>query len=243
MKLTLRSLDLLIWAAAVSVRAAINLDGDQVSGPVTDGDPSPIADPLTYHPDQHDCPLPCTDLSNVHSWITYFSVDRLRRCKEPMLLQFSVLHPLDDPRTTTLIRGCTLSSSTGDADKSSVSAMATEVENPKKEAKLFEPSLDVTPACVAPGLETQGRLELAASGATGNRDVTEVTSLLQDMQKYFEAKDNCNEKFLFGYYKQIVASIYIGAELGKPTVGSAVTALVKHLKAAGPTANQTVAQL
>ena len=65
-------------------RAAIGPDGTQVLGPVSDGDPSPIADINTYYPDQHDCPLPCTDYTNIHSWITYFSTKRVRRCSRPM---------------------------------------------------------------------------------------------------------------------------------------------------------------
>jgi hypothetical protein len=68
------------------VRSAINANGTQAII-VSEGDPSPIADIDTYYPDQHDCPLPCTDYANIHSWITYFSLERLRRCSQPMYVQ------------------------------------------------------------------------------------------------------------------------------------------------------------
>jgi hypothetical protein len=95
----------LLWSAGV-VRSAINPDGTHAVEPVTDDDASPIGDMTTYYPDQHDCPLQCEDLTNTNSWITYFSVERLSRCNETMLLQFSVTQPLDRPDSTILIRSC-----------------------------------------------------------------------------------------------------------------------------------------
>src|SRR4051794_14143438 len=83
-------------AGLVMVHAAVNLDGSQAVDPVSEDDPSPIANPITYYPDQHDCPLPCSaDISNVHKWTPYHSVDRLKRCELPMLLHFSVPLALD----------------------------------------------------------------------------------------------------------------------------------------------------
>lgn len=66
------------------VKAAIDIEGHRVVDPVGEDDFSPIADINTYYPDQHDCPLPCTDYANIHSWIPYLSVERLKRCHEPM---------------------------------------------------------------------------------------------------------------------------------------------------------------
>jgi len=66
------------------VDAAIDIEGLRVVDPVGEEDPSPIADINTYYPDQHDCPLPCVDYANIHSWIPYLSVARLQRCHQPM---------------------------------------------------------------------------------------------------------------------------------------------------------------
>jgi hypothetical protein len=73
-----------ILSSSGLVRSAININGTQAVDAVTEEDPSPIADINTYYPDQHDCPLLCVDYANIHSWITYFSVERLRRCNKPM---------------------------------------------------------------------------------------------------------------------------------------------------------------
>lgn len=51
-----------------AVRAAQNIDGTPAAEPVDEDDPSLIADPTAYLPDQHDCPLSCVDYANTHSW-------------------------------------------------------------------------------------------------------------------------------------------------------------------------------
>ncbi|KAI1772844.1 carbohydrate-binding module family 24 protein [Hypoxylon cercidicola] len=199
------------------VHAAVNLDGVQVVDPVTDEDPSPIADPITYQPDQHQCPLPCIDYANVHKWTSYISVDRLQRCEEPMLLQFSVAHPLDDPDTTVLIRSCTLGLESSKADRTIANATSLEIDNPKKADYLFEKSLDVAPSCAFEGTKVDGKLAFSTSSGDSTGDSSGIASLLTGIQDFFNTKDNCDETYLFAYHKQTVASVYIGPGLGKPT--------------------------
>lgn len=223
----------LVWGSSL-VHSAMNIDGTQAVAPLTEADPSPIDDMHTYYPDQHDCPVPCIDYSNTHSWITYLSVDRLRRCQEPMLLQFSITQPLDDPAFGILIRSCSFGSGSD-----TNATFASPMKNPKKAKYLFQPSLDFAPACTTNGKEIQEKLELATStGSIGDKG--EVVGMLEGMQQYFDAKDNCDENFLFAYHKEMVASIYIGAGLGKPTVQSALRASVGRLGTGG---SRTVAQL
>ncbi|RYP06455.1 hypothetical protein DL766_010222 [Monosporascus sp. MC13-8B] len=232
----------LVWGASLA-RSAVDLNGAQVVAPVTEDDPSPISDFKTYYPDQFDCPLPCVDYSNIHSWTPYFSLDRLRRCEEPMLLQFSVSHPLDDPDTTVLIRSCTLRSVSIADNNAGVAATGVPVENPKKSEELLDASLDIAPACAVTGKELQEKLALLASGSGGKGSGGEVASLLEGMRKFFSAEDNCDENFLFAYYRQTVAGVYIGAGLGKPTIGSAMEALAARLQTGGSIPSRTVAQL
>jgi hypothetical protein len=142
----------LLWGASV-VRSAINPDGTQAVEPVTDDDASPIADMATYYPDLHDCPLECEDPNNTNSWITYFSVERLKRCNETMLLQFSITQPLDKSDSTILIRSCSLGCSNG--NDATIGPELPTVENPKKDEKLYLPSLESAPACTAEGIETK----------------------------------------------------------------------------------------
>ncbi|KAF4508203.1 hypothetical protein G6O67_004613 [Ophiocordyceps sinensis] len=227
-----------LWGASL-VSSAINLDGDQVLLPLAEDDASPIGDPGTYHPDRHDCPLRCADYTNMHSWITYFSVDRLSRCEKPMLLQLSVTQPLDDPDSTILIRSCTLESVLDD----NVTETRPPVDNPKKANDIFWPSLDEAPACLATGLEVDNEMSLAMSSGSGHADGQDLTRLIQGMQDFFDAPDNCDESFVFAYHKGTVASIFVGKRLGKRTVSSALGALAGHLGSYGPIPDRVVAQL
>ncbi|KAI9163903.1 Killer toxin subunits alpha/beta [Paramyrothecium foliicola] len=226
----------------VSVRAAVNLNGDRVVNPVGDKDPSPIADPRTYYPDQHDCPLPYSDYSNIHAWTPYFSVERLHRCEQPMLLQFSVTQPLKTSNNTS-IRGCTLETSEAKQSNSfGTSANSKVVDNPKKSDNLVDKSLDVAAACVADGVETDGSLTLSTTNS-GSQSGGDIASFLVHTQKYFDESDNCDESFLFAYHRSLVASLYIGQSLGKPTVASTVQALTSRLQSETELGNRTIAQV
>lgn len=224
------------------VRCAINLDGSQAVEAASEDnpdDPSPIGDINTYQPDQHDCPPPCVDYANIHSWIPYLSVQRLSRCKAPMLLQLSVSQPLDVEDSTILIRSCTL----GSHSTAAKIIDETPVDNPKKEDTLVQDgSLNVAPACVISGTPVSTKLSIG-KGDPGNGNKEQIASLLKGINKFFSTKDNCDEKFVFAYYQQTVASVYIGPGLGKPTVESALDALGEHISAGGSVSNQTVAEL
>ncbi|KAL2132280.1 hypothetical protein VTI74DRAFT_3994 [Chaetomium olivicolor] len=159
-----------------------------------------------------------------------------------MLLYFSVLLPLDDPNTDVLIRSCTLRSDPASASDRTVSnATPMPIDNPKLGTGLFQASLDVAPACAIDGRESSGELALTASG--GRALSREAVGLLDGMEKFFDATDNCDETFLFAYHKQTVASLHIGAGLGKRTVASALQAVAGRLQAGDLVANQTVAQI
>ncbi|KAK4072464.1 CAZyme family GH18 and CBM24 [Trichoderma harzianum] len=228
----------ILWGTGF-VRSAINIDGSQAVEPVSEDDPSPIADINTYYPDRYDCPLPCIDLANTHTWTPYLSVDRLKRCNEPMLLQLSITQPLDDPISNILIRSCTLGSQETPSFKSTVSS----IQNPKKGKNLFRGgSLKNSPACAITGFEVDDKLVLAKS-SSGKGNGREIASLLESMSEYFEAKDNCDENFLFAYHKETVASVYIGAGLGKPTVSSALKSLAASVHDSNSISSHTVAQL
>jgi hypothetical protein len=229
----MRSIAIVIAIGAHLARCAVDINGNQVTEPLESDDPSPIGDLRTYYPDQHDCPLTCSDYANMHSWTPYISVERLQRCNEPMLLQFSVSKPLDDPKTTVLIRSCTL-----EGQQLGNQTGVHSIENPKKNESLVESSLGTAPACFADGIETTRDLNFSAEGSA-KVNSTEVVKVLEGLQKFFEAKDNCDENVVFTYYKNTVASMYIGNGYGKATVSS----LLDAAKLSGVGSASTVAQI
>jgi LysM repeat protein len=78
-------------------------------------------------------------------------------------------------------------------------------------------------------------------GSGGNPD--DVVGLLEGMERFFDAKDNCDENFLFAWHKKTAAGVYLGAALGKPTVASAVRALASRLQTGRSVPNRTIAEL
>ncbi|KZM21352.1 chitinase [Ascochyta rabiei] len=190
----------LLYGVSV-VRSAINPDGTQAVEPVTDDDASPIADMATYYPDLHDCPLECDDLTNTNGWITYFSMERLKRCNETMLLQFSITQLLDKSDSTILIRTCSLRSS--NSIDATVRPELLTVENPKKDEKLYLPSLESAPACTAEGIKTKDLVHIVTGNGRSNStssSTSDIDGILDGIGKHFAAKDNCDELFVFAYH-------------------------------------------
>ncbi|PVH92114.1 glycoside hydrolase family 18 protein [Periconia macrospinosa] len=181
--------------------------------------PSPINHPRITYAQQPDCPVTCFDYANVNSWTSYTSVKRLQRCEEPMLIQLSLASPLDDPRATLLIRSCTLGKQQSEAEMSLKSA-----KNPKKDEGLFDPGLETAPACLASGAEVTRDANVFLEDKK-RANSTEVDEILEGMQKFFEVKDNCDESAVFSYYKNTVASVYVGSDYGKTTASSIISAL------------------
>ncbi|KAF2742939.1 carbohydrate-binding module family 24 protein [Sporormia fimetaria CBS 119925] len=180
-----------------------------------------------------DCPAPCVDYSNTHSWTPYFSIRRLDRCQDPLLLQFSVTESLYDPKSDILIRTCSLGSGIAPQPIEEVP-----IENPKKAEALHQSSLDTAPACRSPGVATSRDLLFSTNnGHTGGNGY--VLSLLNGMKSYFVDDNNCDGNILFAFNNGTVAGLYVGSNLGKPTISTALDALWDRLQNEGLSGNQT----
>jgi LysM repeat protein len=95
------------------------------------------------------------------------------------------------------------------------------VENPKKDIALSAAKLSSEPACLSSGSATGERVQLFTGGSqeqTHNFD--QATTLLRGIREFFDEQANCDEQFVFAYYNETVAGVYIGSKLGKGTVHS-----------------------
>lgn len=97
------------------------------------------------------------------------------------------------------------------------------VKNPKKDDGLFDPGLATAPACLASGAEVTRDVNISVGSNNGAANSNEVDKILDGMQTFFEAKDNCDESVVFAYYKKTVASLYIGNSYGKATASSIIS--------------------
>ncbi|PFH63169.1 hypothetical protein XA68_17278 [Ophiocordyceps unilateralis] len=225
-----------LWAARL-VHAAPNLLNRTQAGEfLTDDDSLLVTPPIALLPDENDCPVQCVDYANTDTWTTYSSIDRLRRCNEPVLLQLPETQRLDGP-VSPVIRAC--------------SDRRTSEDTPSKKQLLprhntnnagFLSGLMSEPACLQAGVEMPETmmLQLDDNGGIQSKDVVAVINL---MQRYFADEQNCHERATFSWYNGIVAMTYIGQKLGKLTAESALGALAERIKTNDYAPGRTVAQL
>jgi hypothetical protein len=118
------------------------------------------------------------------------------------------------------------------------------VENPKKDEKLYLPSAKLAPACSAESIETQDQVQIITSnsrsnGSSSNFDV--IDDVLGGMSRYFAAKDNCVESFIFAYHEHTLGAVYVGQAISKSTVISALQAFRDHISSKTTVASRTIA--
>lgn len=140
------------------------------------------------------------------------------------MLQLSVSQSLDDLGATTLIRSCTL----GEGGVS-VPENLTTVENPKITNALAIAKLETEATCVTSGVEVSDKVQLFASSTEQEEeDNGRAVALIKGMQDFFSTHENCDERFVFGYYNNTVAGVYIGDRLGKGTIQSSLKSLADY---------------
>lgn len=67
-----------------------------------------------FYSDLQPCPAVCEPGSNLSDWTFYHDVNRLAVCDQPVLLDFNVYTPVDDPCTDVTMRACTVANTTTD---------------------------------------------------------------------------------------------------------------------------------
>src|SRR5690242_6440377 len=102
------------------------------------------------------------------------------------------------------------------------------VENPKTQNALAVVKLASEPSCVSPGTETSDKVQLFTDGPQGEDNNDRAVTLLKGMQEFFDAQENCDEQFVFAYFNETVAGVYIGRGLGKGTVKSSLQGLTEQ---------------
>jgi hypothetical protein len=220
------------------VYAAIDLAGDQVVF-TGNNDSVPIGNIDTYYPSQHDCPLPCTDVSITNSWTPYHSPGRLSRCSVPMLLQFSVFQPLEDTNSHILIRACSLTGLTPNGARSSAKTVVSWKRHDRND-------VDQSSAYNARDVESvsDGELQVVTSLAQANHiSAGSPEALIQGLKQFFNDETNFDERMIFAYHEHTVVGAYTGRMLNKTTVVSALDALDDDLRTRASTAESITAQL
>ncbi|POR35152.1 Killer toxin alpha/beta [Tolypocladium paradoxum] len=167
------------------------------------------------------CPQPCSGSSS--NWTVFTSTDRLRVCEQPVLLDFAIHNPLDDPATHTKLRTCTAADA-GD-DGNGLAANGTDV------------SARDGGSCIASAAGKTMSLDVKTSGQ-GKASARDVRSALDRVRSYLQ--DSCDEDFIVGYSKGAVVAVYSGPGIDNKAT---ISPILEHLSSQIGQAKTTLVQL
>ncbi|KAK3330048.1 killer toxin alpha/beta [Apodospora peruviana] len=208
------------------------------SAAAADDDWVPRDSPRTFYSDLHPCPASC--VGPPTNWTVYSAVDRISVCDEPLLLNFNVYNPLDDPATTVLLHACT----TKDGNpKTQVNALVDNSTIPaSRRRKRSVTASDLAkraapfPVC-APSKQSNSTLELIVTGTKAGPDdkkTPDVHGALEQVQNYMKEQENCEAKVIFGYSQGAVVGVYSGAAIDNAaSAPAAIQKLIDSVKDEG----------
>ncbi|UKZ74675.1 hypothetical protein TrVFT333_002345 [Trichoderma virens FT-333] len=181
--------------------------------------------PDAFYSTLRPCPAACD--GSPQNWTVYTSLKRLEVCTEPMLLDFAIYNPLEDPKTTTKLRTCT----SGDSkDNRNGLLSETKTKSHKRDIKYtFKKNACITAA------ESKVDLDLAISVNQGHAGIDNLQAAFQNVRHYIQDAVHCNTKFLVGYSQGAAVAVYSGAAIDNSrTVPSVLQQMEKRFQSASP---------
>ncbi|KAI1115627.1 killer toxin subunits alpha/beta [Nemania sp. NC0429] len=159
------------------------------------------------------CPQACAPDSTPISWTYYHDLSRLSICPEPILFDFNIKTPLDDPNTDVTLRACT----TRNAD-TNVNALS-----------LVERE---TPAVCKEPVQSSVTAEFMLSGTASAEDSGNAAVIVKDLQDYLSRPSNCDQSVILGYAEGVVVGVYSGDRVGnKAAADNLVQQVLEKAKA------------
>lgn len=145
------------------------------------------------------CPADCA--GTPESWTVWDSTERLLWCDQPVLLDFAIYNPIDNPDTTVRLRTCA-STRTNHTDSRVLAPYISSIEASE--------SVN-TSACFTSTNETKVALDLFASDDHGDASRDSVQTALSQMEAYLvDDNTHCETKFLVGYSQGAAVALYSG---------------------------------
>ncbi|KAH8901623.1 hypothetical protein GQ53DRAFT_851577 [Thozetella sp. PMI_491] len=217
---------------ALPIQAARDVNGGLIHA--TGGD-TPVDVPETYYTQLHPCPRSCTEKKTPREWELYSSVERLQHCDQPMLVDFAVFNPLDDPKTGVMLKACTL----GNNANTTVNALFKPAKAPATISTKFRRRNEPSSECLKFGNETKADFELQRSGDTVASAGDSLLAILQGAEQAVQDAAFCGRSMLFGYSNGTAMGLYLSNSVGKATVASAIDGLIHEIKENGGSAAMT----
>jgi LysM repeat protein len=215
-----------------------------------------LAQVTTVDRTRYPCPRSCSQNLEQSGWSSFYQVDRLAECDEPMLFTVNTFIPVDDADRQLKIRACT----TGNADTTinaltGISAILTtgnssqpSVQNVGRIARRDElDDADEKPPVCSGSTTTNATAQwLSWSARADSGNGATILASLKDSQKFLEDNVNCEETVIYGSFKGSLVGIYVGSQLQNKGIATGfVQGVIDRLSTSNSTgyATRTVAQV
>ncbi|KAI2626766.1 hypothetical protein GGR54DRAFT_637326 [Hypoxylon sp. NC1633] len=176
---------------------------------ILDDNAIPASVQSALYTDLHSCPAACGN-SNSGNWTIYSSTERLAACDEPVLLDFNIYNPLDDPSTQTKLLACT-------PDRAS--RTIGDVARARRRGAGHNAHV-----CFSMASESNMNLDLSYKGVSTDKS-NDLIRALEHLEAYFKNDGNCDTSILFGYSRGAAVGIYIGSAIDKASIHSVIEAI------------------
>ncbi|KAK3945004.1 hypothetical protein QBC46DRAFT_435648 [Diplogelasinospora grovesii] len=214
----------LLACLALPAQAAQDVDGTPITVAGTGNVPVDV--PATYYTQLHPCPKACSQKKSPQDWTLYSSLERLVFCDQPMLVDFAVFNPLDEPTTNVMLKACTLGNEANthsnplfNGTGSGAAAKASRADAPVAE-------------CMHTGTASKADFELLRTGSSSAADAG-ILAVLSGLEGSFNDAIFCDRSTLFGYVNGAAVGLYVGNAFGKATITSAIDSLTSEIKQHG----------
>jgi chitinase len=214
---------------------------------------------------RYPCPRSCTQNLDQSGWSSFYQLDRLNECDEPMLVTVSTFTPVDDSGRQLKIRACT----TGNADTafnaltgtSAILTTGNSSMSVSNSAGAQPPTQDVgriarrndlddsdvePPVCRGASNTNATAQWLSWRSGSGSGTGANIVASLKDSQKFLEDKVNCEETVIYGSFKGSLVGIYVGNGLQNDGIATGfVQDVIDRLSTSNSTEHvaRTVAQV
>lgn len=206
--------------------------------PVVQGDHLSTVTANPFNSALQPCPALC--FGKPENWTVYSSVERLAVCDQPLLFDFALYNPLDDPTTNVKLRVCTAGAANDLSNAAELGNVSAKYNNERLAPSLHIEAKRKSPAEFYPN-RTEATLELALVGPKKYIPRDNTIVVLQEVQNFLRGQENWDTSVIFSYYGGTVVGAYSGAAIDSHNTGpSVIQRLIDQVKSKGLYSNMFV---
>jgi chitinase len=162
------------------------------------------------------CPYSCGSDPQPNNWTTYHETDRFTLCEQPLLLDFAVYNPIDNPGTDLTIRACCAGEGVDNLAGSSSLLLPAFHQSGR-----FSKRDNLTSEC-GPSTQSLETVYTISWGSVDSGKKDDVVIASQHVRQYFDGKSSCTTGIMFGYVRGVVVGVYAGAKIGNRGAASSL---------------------